>query len=218
MKKTRLTLILCIISFIGTCIAYFYLPDVIPIHWGINGEIDNTGPKYMAIILGVIPLAIYILMNTLPKIDPKRENYKKHSKAYNIFSFYTILLLIIINWITILASFGIQMNVGLFVPILVGILFIIIGNYMPQFRHNYFIGIRTPWTLADETNWKRTHFYGGYVFMILGIIIILTGIISNPLILYIGLGISAILVISLYVYSYLLYRKMSISKKNDLKK
>lgn len=214
MKKPKLALILSIISLIGTVIAYFYLPDTIPIHWGIDGKVDNTGPKYMAIILGALPLAIYILMNTLPKIDPKRENYKKHSKAYRIFSFYTILFLIIINWITIIASFGVEMNVGLFIPILVGILFIIIGNYMPQFRHNYFVGIKTPWTLADETNWKKTHFFGGYVFMILGIIIMLMGIIPNPLILYIGITVSAILVISLYVYSYLLFRKMSMSQKN----
>ncbi|GMQ62319.1 SdpI family protein [Vallitalea maricola] len=213
MKKPKLTLILCIISFIGTCIAYFYLPDIIPIHWGINGEVDNYGPKYMAIILSAIPLAIYLLMNTLPKIDPKKENYKKHSKAYNIFSFYTILFLIIINWITIIASFGVKIDVGLLIPILVGILFIIIGNYMPQFRHNYFIGIKTPWTLTDETNWKKTHFYGGYVFMILGIIIILMGIISNPLIVYIGLAVSAILFISLFVYSYLLYKNKYASKK-----
>lgn len=207
MKKNRLALILSIISFIGTIIAYFYLPDVIPIHWDINGEVNNTGPKYMAIILGFLPFAIYLMMNTLPKIDPKKENYKKHSRAYNIFSFYVVLFLIIINWMTILLALGIKMNIGLFIPILVGILFIIIGNYMPQFRHNYLIGIRTPWTLADENIWKKTHFYGGYVFMIIGVLIILMGIISKPFMLYFGLIISGILIVSLFVYSYMIYKK-----------
>ena len=211
MKKINLILILCILSFIGTIIAYFYLPDIIPIHWGIDGKVDNTGPKFLAIILGFVPLAIYLLMTILPKIDPKRENYKKHSKAYKIFTFYTVLFLVIINWITILAALGIKMNIGLFVPILVGILFIIIGNYMPQFRHNYFIGIRTPWTLSDENNWKKTHFYGGYVFIIIGILIMLMGIISNPYIIYACIIISTLLVVSVIVYSYIIFKK-SITK------
>ncbi|GKX28109.1 hypothetical protein SH1V18_05890 [Vallitalea longa] len=207
MKKNRLALILCIISFVGTIIAYFYLPDVIPIHWGIDGKVDNTGPKYMSIILSLIPLAIYLLMNTLPRIDPKRENYRKHSRAYNIFSFYIVLFLIIINWLTILFALGVKIDIGLLIPILVGILFIIIGNYMPQFRHNYFIGIRTPWTLADDNIWKKTHFYGGYVFIIIGILVMLMGIISKPFMLYLGMIISVILILSLFVYSYVIYKK-----------
>jgi len=110
MKKSKLALILSILSLLGTCVAYFYLPDIIPIHWNIKGEVDNTGPKYMALILGALPLVIYLLMVILPKIDPKRENYKKHSRAYSIYYFYTILLLIIVNWITILAALGIDVD------------------------------------------------------------------------------------------------------------
>lgn len=118
------------------------------------------------------------------------------------------MFLILVNWSVIAISLGVAVNISLIVPLGVGVLFIIMGNYMPQFRHNYFVGIKkTPWTLADEDNWKKTHYVGGYIFMIDGLLFIISGLIKSEI------AITALLVITListgflYVYSYMIYAK-----------
>lgn len=207
MNKSKLTIYISIISFIATIIAFFYLPDSIPLHWSLDGSVDKVGPKWNVFITGSLPIMIYILLKALPKIDPKRENYKKHASAYSITVSVIIVFLILIHWLTIAVSLGVDLNVGLIVSLLVGVLFIILGNYMPQFRHNYFCGIKTPWTLANEDVWKRTHHFGGYVFIIIGFILIITSFFNNPIFGMISMGSVIISIILLFLYSYIEYKR-----------
>lgn len=207
MKKNNMVIILSLLSLIGTFIIYNQLPEQIPMHWNIRGEVDRYDPKYMVLIIGALPLALAILKKVLPHIDPRKDNYKKHGPAYSKIVFFTTLFLILVNWSVIAISLGVAVNISLIVPLGVGVLFIIMGNYMPQFRHNYFVGIKTPWTLADEDNWKKTHYVGGYIFMIDGLLFIISGLIKSQI------AITALLVITListgflYVYSYMIYAK-----------
>lgn len=207
MKKNKLTLILSVVSLIATIIIYERLPDMIPMHFNFQGQVDRYDHKYMIFILSGIPLVIALLKVILPKIDPKRENYKKHASAYNKLMFFLTLFLICTNWAVIAVSMGVNLKIHVIIPIGVGILLIIVGNYMPQYRHNYFVGIKTPWTLTDEDNWKRIHYIGGYVFILDGIIVILTSFIRSEIALVSVMAVVLLSVAFLYYYSYQLYAK-----------
>jgi uncharacterized membrane protein len=207
MKYKKLLWPLIIISIIGTIAILPTLPEQIPIHWNAKGEIDGYGPKYSSLILACVPALIYLLMTYMPKIDPKKENYKKHSKAYSIITASTVIIFIVLHWITILAALNLINRVDFFVKLLVAILFVILGNYMTQLRFNYFTGIKLPWTLASETVWKKTHRVGGIGFMIIGIIYIISSFISGSLSFIITMVSLFILMSFTTIYSYIEYQK-----------
>jgi len=201
-------IILILISMIVTFFIYSSLPEKIPMHWNIKGEINSYGGKSFVWFTALLPLVIYLLMIYVPEIDPKRESYKKHKKAYEILMNILVPFFIVVHWITIFSALGHQISVGRIIPIGVGILFIVIGNYMGQIRPNYTFGIKIPWTLADETVWKKTHRVGSFAFILSGLIFIIAGIINKPFSFI--LAISSIFVALIYtsVYSYLEYKKI----------
>ncbi|TCK90613.1 putative membrane protein [Natranaerovirga hydrolytica] len=207
MMKNKFILVLSIVSLIGTVIAYFYLPEQIIMHWDVHGEATRYDPKWMVLITGILPVIVYLGFEIIPKIDPKKENFKKHKNAYDIIRAATILLLIVIQWFMIAVAFGINISINTFVPLIVGIVFIVIGNYMPQFRHNYFVGIRTPWTLANEHVWKKTHQLGGYLFIVMGILFLIQIFIRHLLVYYFTFALIFIIVLYLTVYSYVEFKK-----------
>jgi uncharacterized membrane protein len=212
MKKTnRLILMLSIISLILTVIIYPNLPDIIPQHFGPNGEVDRYGPKYMVFIMAIMPIAIYFFMDITRSIDPKKKSYQKHEKAYAAIKLVTAILFIIMNWTMILISLGYNLRMNVIISICIGIMFIVIGNYMTQLRDNFFMGIKNPWTLSDSTVWKKTHRVGGYTFMLLGVVCVLSGLMSiyRPEITFIVfMSITITWTIGINLYSYIIYRKL----------
>lgn len=209
MKINSLLIILIILSILGTALIYDRLPEEIPGHINFKGEVDRYDSKETIIFTGLLPLIIYLLMVFLPKIDPKRKSYLKHKKAYEITKTVIIIFIIIIQWAMISLALGFNINVGLFTRIGIGILFVILGNFMSQIRHNYFFGIKTPWTLANETVWKKTHRVGGFSFIIAGIIMFVSAF-FNGTIAQISL-IAAIVIAAIYpmIYSYIEFRKIT---------
>lgn len=206
MKISKVLILLMILSILGTVFVYSSLPEKIPTHFNFKGEVDNYSNKSSALITGFLPLIIYLLMVVMPKIDPKRKSYQKHKKAYDIIKIIIVLFMIILHWLTILYSLGFSINIGMFVKIAIGTLFIVIGNFMSQIRPNYFFGIKTPWTLANETVWKKTHRVGAFSFLIGGVIL-MTSAFFNGTIGVIAL-ILAIAIAGFYpvIYSYVVYR------------
>jgi uncharacterized membrane protein len=169
MKKNKWLLLIGLGSFLLTLLIYPNLPEQVPIHWSSTGKVDSYGTKYFTLLLGAMPVGLYYMMLYLPRIDPRRENYAKHSGAYQMIQSSIIIFFTIVHWIAIAIALGFELNIGRLVSIGIGILFIIIGNYMSQIRHNYFVGIKTPWTLANEVVWRKTHRVGGVVFVIAGL-------------------------------------------------
>ncbi len=207
--KNRLfyiSLTLSVIVLVISIIAYPALPNKIPVHWGLNGEPNRYGSKLEHLFLSALPLLLLFLFNFLPSIDPKKEAYKKHSKAYSILILFIIIFLSGMDILALCSAMGYNVKFSIVVPIFLGILFIGIGNYMSQIRPNYFVGFRTPWTLASEHVWRKTHRFGGYVFIIIGIVpfssIIVAGFGMKLFLGALVLGIGAI-----YIYSYLIFTK-----------
>lgn len=177
MKKHWFGLILLALIIIGTAISYPYLPQQVGIHWNYKGVPDDFVQKsYGAIFLPGIMLILYIITILLPKIDPKKANYQRFQDTYYLIMNVILTFLFLLQVVQIATSLG-KLNPAYVVPELVGLLFILIGNFSPKFKHNYFIGVRTPWTLASEDVWKKTHRFSGKVFVVAGVLLLLVPVI-----------------------------------------
>ena len=206
MKRNKLfwgLLIFCAINFAAHLCFYGSLPDVVPTHWGASGQVNGWGPKS----------TMLILFEVIRKIDPKHQNFEKFGKVWNLFVVLFTVMMAMFSWLSELAVFGKLPDNSSLIGILVcggiGVLFIILGNFMPQIKQNYTFGCRTPWALNDEHNWQRTQRMGGYTFVIMGIsllvIAFLGGLLGDAgcmiLLLVAVFGGSA----WIYLYSYLVY-------------
>ncbi len=210
MTSTR-TNVLCLI-FVGMVLAvtaYLYpsLPELIPTHWNFAGEVDDYTPKPWGVL--IMPLAavmVFVIMKLIPVVSPKGFRTDRFRGVVNIFTVVLVGFLSAVGLLLLLAASGrnVQMNEMVFAG--VGLLFIVLGNYMSKVRKNFFIGIRTPWTLASDEVWNRTHRLGGWVFVLIGFFLFINAFIRFPQ----GWLIGSIIVAALVpvVYSFVLYRKI----------
>lgn len=214
-KSDYLLLLLILVSFVPGLLLYEQLPAQMPTHWNVNGQIDQYSSKAVGVLLFPgINFVMYFLFLFLPKLDPKRKNYNLFSGSYTVIRWTIHLFMLILYFITLYSALRLargegSLDISMLVPAAISVLFIIIGNYMGRFRHNYFIGIRNPWTLANEQVWQKTHRLGGKLFVLAGVLG-LVGIFFNPMlrfIIFMG-GLGALLVI-VTVYSYWLFRKVT---------
>lgn len=207
---------LILVSFIPSIIFYPKLPDQIPMHWNLSGEVDRYGDKlYGAFFSQGVNLFVFFLLLITPKIDPRKENYQKFQKAYTIFRWAFAITFIIISQLTLvytlidMENLPSYLDISFIIPILVSALLIVIGNYLGKIQHNYFVGIRTPWTLNSEKVWHKTHRLAGKLFVFTGI----SGIIGSffaPIVTFAMLiGPVIITVVVTTLYSYLQFRKES---------
>ncbi|MGG1322301.1 SdpI family protein [Priestia megaterium] len=208
MKKHVFPLGITLLTLVAWVIALPHLPAMMPIHWGANGEADGFATKINAMILTVgIMVLIYFIIAFVPRIDPRKENYKYFSKTYNIVLNAVLLLFFFVNISTILQGLGYNVPMSYIAPIMAGLVFIIIGNYLQRVRSNYFMGIRTPWTLSNETVWKKTHRLSGKIFFIGGLLILISAFLPDGYKSVIMWGSIVLCVAVPYLYSYLAYKK-----------
>lgn len=208
LRTELVPIILLVIIGIASWFFYQALPDIVPIHWNIAGEPDQYGSKiFSAFVFPLIILGIYALLLFAPLIDPRKERYLQFAKVYHMIKAYFVLMFACIYFLANLNALGYNLPIGLWIPVLVGILFVIIGNYMGKLRKNWFIGIRNPWTLSSEETWNKTHRVGGKLFIVSGLLMIANGFapVSYKLPLFIT---SIVLVIGgTFGYSYWVYRQ-----------
>ena len=183
------------------------MPEKVPLHWNLHGEIDSWGPRESLWILAIVmPLLVYGIFIIVPAIDPKKQIGKMGNK-------YRQLKFIMVGFITLISLFLIysalnpsNYNIQL-IFILTGLLFVFLGNYMKTVRPNYFIGIRTPWTLENESIWKKTHVLAGKLWFAGGIVIALASLALNGQVYFIlFMVLVAIMVVVPVVYSFLQYK------------
>ena len=213
-KKYRTTIIITtlitLLPILFGLIVWNRLPEQIATHWGANGQADGYSGKAFAVfgipcILAVLQLFVsFITLN-----DPKRRNI--HKKPLTLTFWIIPVMSVIVNGITYAAALGMEIEVGIIISILVGILLIALGNYMPKLQQNYTIGIRVPWTLNSTENWNRTHRLGGKTFILGGFLLIIAGFLGSVMGDYGTLA--ALIVIVLIcagvpaVYSFWLFKK-----------
>ena len=207
LKKDWLIILLIIAGFVISICFYPYLPDRVPSHWNAQGEIDGYGSKlFGAFGMPSINLGIYLLYILLPYIDPKRKNYASFKPTYQLFKYIIVIFFFCVHLAILLNVTGFKVDIPTFIQIAISLLFIFMGNAMGRIKHNYFIGIRTPWTLASEEVWKKTHRISAPLWVAGGVL--------NLVLFLLGAGpysfIAIIIVISVIptIYSYLIYRKL----------
>jgi uncharacterized membrane protein len=202
------------IPFIYLAYLWNALPEKIPIHWNIKGEIDGWGTKdKLIVILLTLTVFVYLLLQVVSRIDPKGKLEKMGNKLYHI-KFFTMLVM---SLLAVFILYSVQNQTGsntkaLFA--LMGFLFVGFGNYFQTLKPNYFIGIKTPWTLENETVWKETHKLGGKLWFfggaVLTTLVLVLPISYGFTVFMLGIG---ILVIVPVVFSYLRFKDL---KKLDL--
>ena len=209
LKENRKTLIIAsILTILPVLIGIIYwnrLPDVMATHFGMNNEANGFSSKVFAVFgLPAFLLAVLWIGAFVTSHDPKRQNIS--SKMFSLGLWIAPVISLVAAAIIYPINLGYELDITLFAELLLGLMFIIIGNYLPKTRQNYTIGIKIPWTLANEENWNRTHRLAGYLWMICGILMILICLIRFVSAQWL-VGIFLIMVLVPCIYSFWLHAK-----------
>ncbi len=185
------------------------MPDSMVSHWGITGEPNGYMPK--AVALSLVPFIMLImagLFELFSHIDPLKENIASFRKEFDMFMIALVLFLFYIHILTLLWNMGITFNLGQWMLPAMGLLFWNIGTLLGKTKRNYFVGIRTPWTLANDTVWEKTHILGGKLFKVSGIVTALGTFapMYGFILLLVTIVMSAFISI---IYSYIVFKKES---------
>ena len=178
------------------------------VHWNAAGECDGYGSKFVGIFLMPIVVAGMVGMFTLiPRIDPRATHIAQSRKAYTVVWVTMLLFFLALHTVLMIELLGHDANIGSYVPLLVGLMFVVIGSYLGRIRSNYFFGIRTPWTLSSELSWNKTHRLGGKLFVLQGVLFMAGAILlAGEVWVYLLLGSSLVLVTVLMAYSYIVWK------------
>ena len=209
--STRTTIFISItliaIAVLAGLLLWNRLPDPMPGHWNAAGEIDGYISKFWGVfLLPIISIALTGLFLIVPRIDPLKANIAQFRAAFNWFIVAFVVYILYLYILTLLAALGTLFNMTLMLLPAVGLLFIGIGYLMSGAKRNFFIGIRTPWTLSSDTVWDKTHKLGSRLFMLGGVVTILCAFLGESgiwIMLVAMLGASFVPI----VYSYVLYQR-----------
>ena len=202
-KVLAITSIVILLPILAGVILWNQLPEQMPTHWNAAGEVDGWSSKPFAVFgLPLILLAVQWLCTLGTCADPKKNNHPE--KILHLVLWIIPVLSVVLHVITYAAALGKEVRMEMVMPVLVGLLFAIIGNYLPKCKQNYTIGIKIPWTLNSEENWNRTHRFAGRLWLVCGLAIMLSGFFGG---FWVFLPAALLMVIVPCVYSYVLYRK-----------
>jgi uncharacterized membrane protein len=183
------------------------LPEKVPMHWNGAGEIDRYGDKTE--LVGVLFLLVginYFVFLIIPYVDPKQKLQNMGNKL----NIMRMILTLFMSALAIFILYSVEQkssNPG-FVFVIIGLLFAFLGNYFKTIKPNYFIGIKTPWTLENEDVWKKTHELGGKLWFVGGLLMALTFVLPNNIQFYTFMGITAVITVIPILYSYRIFNKI----------
>lgn len=209
MKNTHLItqIILVVIIIAVALFTYNLLPDQVITHWNIDWQADGRWSKiWLYLWIPATALFIFVLMKFLPKLDPKKEKYELFDDAYQWIQTTLLAFFAYLFAVSIYANLYPTPSMSFFMLIGMWVLFVVIGNFMWKLRQNYFVWIKTPWTLADEHVWNMSHRFGGKLWVIGWVIMIIEAFIMKY-ITFVMFTTIAILVIAPLIYSYMIYKK-----------
>lgn len=199
--------VLILATLVFSIAVYNRLPERMVIHWSISGEPDGYGSRGLgAFLLPLVALGMWGLLMVLPKLDPRSANIEKFRDTYDVFVLAVIAVMCVLHVGVVGSALGWPLPVGRLAPISIGALFVVLGNLLPRFRSNFFFGIRTPWTLSSDTVWTKTHRVGGYVMVLIGLLLVVAGTIGSPRWFLVAICGAIAMVTVVLVYSYVVWR------------
>ncbi len=218
LSKFKWTIVVIVLHLIVLGYFAFSLPSdaKVPMHWNINNEIDGWSGKTTGLIFGVVmTLGMFLLLYLLPLYSPWSRNYKQR-----LDSFIPTISLVLVLFFALISIYSLYLAQSGVTPrfqmilVLIGLLFIFLGNLLPKAPRNFFVGIRTPWTIANEEIWQKTHRVGGKLFVLSGLIFIIKGFVltnNYPFQQYSG-ALAFIILLYPLLHSFILFRKIESRK------
>lgn len=206
LRKMILTTIVILLPILVGIVLWNKLPETVATHWGFGGVANGFSSKLFAVLgLPLFLVAIHWLCAWATGFDPK---IKEHNpKMVNLVLWICPCISILCGFIIYYSALGKKLNIDLIMMLTMGIMFIIIGNYLPKCKQSYTIGIKLPWTLESEENWNKTHRLGGRVWVVCGVVLIFAAFLPTAVIPYIIIPVLIISVLIPIIYSYLIYKK-----------
>ena len=203
LKTLLVTSIVILLPILAGLILWNQLPEQIPSHWNVDGQVDGWTSKPFAVFgLPLLLLGFQWLCALGTGADPKKANHPE--KIQQLVLWIIPVISALLHTIVYAVALGNQVRVEMVMPVFVGLVLAIVGNYLPKCKQNYTIGIKIPWTLNSEENWNRTHRFAGRLWLVCGIAIMLTGFFGG---FYIFFGVALLMVLAPAAYSYILHRK-----------
>ena len=203
LKLLLVTSLVILLPIAAGLILWNQLPEQMPTHWNAAGEIDGWSSKAFAVFGLPLMMLIFQWICVLgTSADPKKANHSE--KVLHLIFWFIPVLNVVLSVITYMAALGKEVRVEVILPVLVGLVLAIVGNYLPKCKQNYTIGIKIPWTLNSEENWNKTHRFAGWLWTFCGLALMLTGFLGG---FWIFFGVVLVMVLAPVIYSYILHRK-----------
>lgn len=197
-------------------VTYPFMPERVPSHWDIYGQVNGYLPRLAnAILLPAISIGLYLLIWLLARYSPRLGQRRATAEVTNLIVVGILLFLLILQLATTAIALGAPLSIPFVISLCISLLFMFLGNYMGKLRRNFWAGFRTPWTLASETVWERTHRLGGWLMVLGGLLGVILSFIP-ALRLWAVIGIVAVVVIIPTIYSFVLYQCLSADGQEPL--
>ncbi|MGE5100819.1 MAG: SdpI family protein [Deltaproteobacteria bacterium] len=200
--------VLIAVTAIVSAVAYPRLPETVPSHWNLRGQVNAWQSRgQAALLMPVLMLVLWGVMRGLPAIDPRRANYAKFQPTYDFMIGAVLTLVALIHFAVLGFALGLPISIHRVAPIALGLVLIAIGNQLPRARSNWWFGIRTPWTLSNERVWERTQRVGGYLMTVAGGVVIVSALVAGSMALFVIIACVAAFALGSTIYSYFAWRQ-----------
>jgi uncharacterized membrane protein len=201
-------LLIVAVAVIASAVVYTNLPVTVPTHCDMLGRPNGWGSRvWGAWVIPIVMLLLWALTRVLPTIDPRGANYAKFGGTFEAIVISILLYMLGLHLIILRASLGYPVAMQRVLPIGVGILLVLIGNLLPRARPNWFIGIRTPWTLSSDRVWEKTHRVGGRAFVAGGLAILIAALVAPQWAHYVLVAVVVVCSLGAVLYSYIAWRR-----------
>ena len=188
--------------------AYPSLPPRVATHWDLRGTPDGFSSRAWAVALfPIVIIAMTGLFNVLPKLDPRRENYAKFLSSYWLIANAVIVFILVAHGMIITSGLGYSVRIDRLMPLGVGLLFAFLGNYLTRVEPNWFIGIRTPWTLSSDMVWRKTHRTAGWLMVLGGLVLASGAFLPGAMLLPLFIVTIVVVAVIPIVQSYVLWKR-----------
>jgi uncharacterized membrane protein len=197
--------------FLASAVAWPMVPERFPMHFNLHGQVDHWGTRSEApvplLILPATGALIYVLMLFLPTIDPGRANYDRFRTVYWVIRSLVLGHFAVLHVTVLLITLGYTVDIARIALLSAGILLLVLGSILGKIRPNWFVGVRTPWTLSSKLSWTHSQRAGGWTFLAWGLLAFAAAFLPAPWNIAVFLGAIILGSVALVVYSYLVWRR-----------
>jgi uncharacterized membrane protein len=207
-KREAPALVILALMFAVAAVMWTRVPDRLPVHWGLTGEANRWGGRFEGLLgLPLVTTGLYALFLVLPFLDPRRAHYPAFARPYRAIRTVLVATLFALELFKVVwVDAGMGAAPGT-LALVFGAMTVVIGNYLPKVQSNWFVGVRTPWTLTSEESWRRTHRLAGWLFVAIGLVSIAAALVVPRQALLVFLVLQGIGALTSIVYSYLVWRR-----------